>query len=71
MMRSPPCADQQRVAQERIARQHERIGVDLADLGDAHALVAVVREHPREAAASGKPEASATPPVDFCVNWPM
>ena len=50
MMRSPPCADQQRIAQERVARQHQRIGVQLVDLGDADALVAVVGEHPREAA---------------------
>ena len=47
---------QQRVAQERIARQHHRIEVDVADLGDPHALVAVVREHPGEAAADREPE---------------
>src|SRR5262249_59004150 len=40
----------QRIAQERIAREHRRIGVDIRDLGDADALVAVVHEHPREAA---------------------
>ncbi len=48
-------ADQQRVAQEGVAREHQRIGVRVGDLGDANALVAVVGEQPREA-AEGIPE---------------
>ena len=70
MIRSPPLPEQQRIAQERVAREHFGSLVDLVDLGDAHALVAVVREHPREAASSGKPIVT-TAPADFCVNWPM
>ena len=49
-------ADQQRIAEIRIARQHQRIGVDVADFGDAHLFVAVVREQPGEA-GQREPEA--------------
>ena len=41
-------SDEQRIAQERIPREDERIGVHVADFGDAYALIAVVRVHPRE-----------------------
>jgi hypothetical protein len=61
--------DEQRVAQEGIALQDFRRLVDLVDLGDAHALVAVV-ENIREKPLSGNPIV-ATAPADFCVNCPM
>src|SRR5207237_883596 len=48
-------ADEERVAQERIAREDRRILIQLVDLGDTHTLVAVVREHARPA-AQRKPE---------------
>src|SRR5439155_3687682 len=48
-------SQQQRIAQEGVALQQERVLVQLVYFGDADALVAVVREHPREAAADRKP----------------